>query len=101
MGVLSNQSSELVRLGSLGNRDTTCIKIRLEPTVGPRIDRLVERLLSSETCIVRSLGILVTGLASSSTKGARSRVAQGIIEELGSVSADESAKLVGLSTLGN
>lgn len=69
VGILPDQSAELIRLGALRNRNATGIKETLEPAVTPRVDGLVKSVLGGEGCLVRNASILVASARRGGTKG--------------------------------
>lgn len=101
MLVLADKRTKLISLGALGNRDAASIEIGLETALGPNANGLVESLLSGERSTVGSLGGSLANVGSSSTKGAGGLASNVLVEEIGAVLADQSAKLVDLGTLGN
>jgi len=103
VGVLADESAELVGLGLLGDGDAAGVEVGLQAGVGPGVDSLVEGLLCGEGSLVGGLGILVAGLRGGGTVsgGSRGRSGRSVVENLGTVLANKSTELLGLRALGN
>lgn len=103
VGVLADKSTELILLGLVGNGDTTSLEVSLQAGLGPGVDGLVESLLRGYRSLVGSLGVRVAGLGSGGTvgRGGRGGGRRGVIEDLGTVLADEGTELLSLGSLGD
>lgn len=101
MLVKACKGDELIFLGTLGNRDSSRIKIAFQTTVRPRTDCGIKCILCLELSIISCLGILISSSGSCGSKETASRVADIVTRELGTVFASQGNELITLGALGN
>jgi len=101
VGMLADKSTELIDLGSLGNGNTTSVKITLQTGLRPSVDSLVKGILVLLGGSIGGLGVVLANVGGSSAISGSSRSGNGVSHDVGTVLANKSAKLVNLGALGN